>query len=344
MDIYSFIPSRDIAEHCRTIGHEFTPLEIAVIIYHSKKNLAERHKAWQEIINTMPDTKVIEWAESKRKQKLYDSLHQFLQDYMRVEKGLAEGLKGIEPNAIYTYMKRYFSLDGSPVYTHNRIPYSTFDKAIGAVKKAHDTKRENCEIDKEAFYVYKRYIDEEKHLSVQVELNGEIISSWVIEGGIIAGADDELFSAIAEISIYIPVPFCKGDILTYGYNAPFVLTDEAWKYGEKHCPDGHQYLAEGSIMDSVNGYTLRFNNQIYWDFNPASLDLEYFRGELTGLNRTLKAVSNHLKGEITADLMMNAYNVFLHEEKEKELLCRTWYTDEGLALVGLEKQSGNDSR
>ena len=91
-------------------------------------------------------------------------------------------------------------------------------------------------------------------------------------------------------------------------------------------------------MDSVNGYTLRYNNQIYWDCTSASLDLEYFRGKLTGLNRTLKAISNYLKGGIEADLMMNAYNVFLHEEKVKELLCKIWYADEGLMLAGLEEK------
>ena len=75
MHIYSFIPSRDIAAHCHALGHKFTPLEQAVIIYHSKKPLIERHVAWQEIIDTMPDMSVIEWPRSKRKPTLYDSLH-----------------------------------------------------------------------------------------------------------------------------------------------------------------------------------------------------------------------------------------------------------------------------
>ena len=59
MDIYDFINSRDISKHCRSLQHKFTPLEQATIIYHSRKPLAVRHKAWQEIIDIQPDMKVL---------------------------------------------------------------------------------------------------------------------------------------------------------------------------------------------------------------------------------------------------------------------------------------------
>jgi hypothetical protein len=111
------------------------------------------------------------------------------------------------------------------------------------------------------------------------------------------------------------VPFRKGDILTYWDNSPFVLTSDEWKYGHKKSPDEQLYLAEGGIMDSICSYDMRENGHIHWDFNPATLDLEYYRGELTGLNRVLKAISSHMKGEIPAELMMNAYDIILHEEQ-----------------------------
>ena len=97
MDIYSFINSRDIAEHCRALEHEFTPLEQAIIIYHSKKPLAERHAAWQSIIDTQPDMEVVEWADSRHIRTLHESLHQFLREYIRIENSLVNTMKTHDP-------------------------------------------------------------------------------------------------------------------------------------------------------------------------------------------------------------------------------------------------------
>ena len=56
MNIYDFFNSRDIAAHCQKIGHKFTATEMAYIVWHSNHHtLADKHTAWQEIIDTMPD-------------------------------------------------------------------------------------------------------------------------------------------------------------------------------------------------------------------------------------------------------------------------------------------------
>jgi len=98
----------------------------------------------------------------------------------------------------------------------------------------------------------------------------------------------------------------------------------------------NEYIAEGCIIDSVYSNTMRENGHIYWDFNSATLSLEYYRSELKGLDRVLKALSNHMKGEISVDLMMSAYDIILHEEQRKNLRANMCYTDKGLALAGLE--------
>jgi len=147
--------------------------------------------------------------------------------------------------------------------------------------------------------------------------------------------DAGLFETFDYISMYIPIPFRKGDVLAYGDGRPFVLESDEWKYGKKHRPEERQYLAEGSITDTVYCYFMRESGSIYDDFNPATLDLEYYRGELKGLNRVLLAISNYMKGEISVDLMMSAYDIILHEEQRDKLRGDMWYTDEGLALVGV---------
>ena len=110
MDIRSFINSQDltnIAKHCRAIGHEFTPLETALIVYLSRKPLTERHKAWQEIIDTQPDMKIIRQVRTDE-EILSDNLHQFLSDYMRIENNLVDRLKVSEIDTAYSYSK-YFT-------------------------------------------------------------------------------------------------------------------------------------------------------------------------------------------------------------------------------------------
>jgi len=213
---------------------------------------------------------------------------------------------------------------------------------MGAIKK--DSEYERPEVESSKYYVYKRWVDMDKRLVVEVNLGGEFVSDcdfgqWDGAIELLGEADADVYSAFYKLSLYVPVPFCKGDILTNGNNEPFVLTDEVWAYGEKHCPDGRQYLAGGSIMDSIHGYAMSEDGDVYWDFNPATLDLEYYRGELNGLNRVLKAISSHMKGEISIDLLMNAYDIILHEEQRDELRGSLWfYTNKGLALVGLEKE------
>ena len=83
MDIYDFIKSRDVANHCRVIGHEFNSIEMAVIINKNSwhKTLAQKHKAYREIITNSPDMHFHESLNIKKK----DSLHRFLQDLIAWE-------------------------------------------------------------------------------------------------------------------------------------------------------------------------------------------------------------------------------------------------------------------
>jgi len=208
-------------------------------------------------------------------------------------------------------------------YDYNNTPYSTFDAVSKAVIRESETEYKGIDFKNRTLYIYKRWLDVEgkylaaegQHLAVQVTPDGEIVGDWGGAVYVLEESDDELIVLFDYISIYVPVPFRKGDILTYWDNSPFVLTSDEWKYGHKKSPDEQLYLAEGGIMDSICSYDMRENGHIHWDFNPATLDLEYYRGELTGLNRVLKAISSHMKGEIPAELMMNAYDIILHEEQ-----------------------------
>lgn len=82
MDILRFINSKDIREHLRSIRYEFNSLETAWLIYQSHDaTIDEKHKAWNELIETMPDCPI----EKRLNTVAQDSLHAFLRLYMTLE-------------------------------------------------------------------------------------------------------------------------------------------------------------------------------------------------------------------------------------------------------------------
>lgn len=82
MDIFGFINSNDIREHLRSISYEFNSLETAWLIYQCHDaTIDEKHKAWNELIETMPDCPI----EKRLNTVAQDSLHAFLMQYMKLE-------------------------------------------------------------------------------------------------------------------------------------------------------------------------------------------------------------------------------------------------------------------
>ena len=87
MNIYSCIPSPDIAAHCEKIGHVFNPLEMAVIVAMCGKSLKEKHSAWREIISGYPDMPIHKSLNFDAQ----ESLHEYLRGLIaHEEKQIAE--------------------------------------------------------------------------------------------------------------------------------------------------------------------------------------------------------------------------------------------------------------
>ena len=86
MDITRFINSKDIRKHLKDIGYKFNSLEVAWLIYQCRDaTIKEKHKAWQELIETMPDCRI----EQRYNTAPQESLHVFLREYMALEDRLA---------------------------------------------------------------------------------------------------------------------------------------------------------------------------------------------------------------------------------------------------------------
>lgn len=317
MDIFRFINSRDIREYLKTQDYHFTSLEAAWLIYQCRSaTIKEKHAAWQELIQTMPDYEVAERPYATP----HDSLHQFLREYIRIEDEILDWFFREEQDAIY-----YCEFWEYSMWCPSGGYYSSFQKCL----KAYTDRR----LGKMKFKITKQIVNSGQSTDVVFSADNdplEFDTSWFPEGG-----DEILFGVLGGLEFDFPTPFKKGDILceseTYEMNPSlradlFVITDlPARSKNESH--------RDGCRM-KVWGFFLKYDGTLQYEDMYNYMNLEYFRGEFSGKRRVLKALSNYIKEVIDVALFANAYHKILCEEYAKSQ--NPWnITSEGLAAAGL---------
>ena len=338
-DIYSFIPSVDIAAHCRSLSHEFSVTEQALIIYRSDKTMKERHEAWQKIIDEFSDEEVYECKGTKYEELLLESLHDYLKSYMQLENKMVKRIKRMDAKAVYNYKISTYYGDGENDYYAGEILFDTFDKTINAMKKEIKEEDEDNKIKGRCLYIQKQWLGTDKKFSVRVDEEGEIIGKW---GGSLMHSDiDDIYHHFDHINLYVPVPFKKGDILSYEYGAPFLLEDENWEYVKADSKSGKMYLAEGRISSSIPSYSMEYGENVYGNFDLASLRIRHYRGKLKGLHRVLNVIRKHMKGEASVAVMMEMVDIIRCEERLKQARPRH-YTEIGMVVAGLQERENNN--
>ena len=317
MDIFRFINSRDIREYLKSQNYPFTSLEAAWLIYQCRcATIKEKHEAWQELIQTMPDCAVAERPHTAR----HESLHQFLKEYIRTEDEILDWFFRDEKDAIYNceFWKYAMWCPGGEYF-------DSFQKCL----KAYTDRR----LGKMTFKITKEIVNSVQSIDVVFSADNEPLTfdtSWYPEGG-----DEILYGVLGGLEFDFPTPFTKGDILceseVYEMNPSlradlFVITDLP------ACSKNESYR-DGCRM-KVWGFFLKYDGTLQYEDMYNYMNLEYFRGELSGKKRILKALSNYIKGEIDVGLFANAYHKILCEEYAKSQ--NPWnITSEGLAAAGI---------
>ena len=325
MNIYEFFNSRDIAEHCRNIGYKFTAIETAYIIWRSNHHtLEEKHKAWCEIIDTMPD-------EQFRPNWDFDdhTLHSFLRTYMRLQNEFIKEFRTTKSDYIYSYgTKKRFD----DCYRLDDIFFDSYEVCLNALKVNElddDTDDEIVDamiMRKKLYSSHVSFCDAQEKESITFDKNLHPIAidaTCNLE-------DESKFLSYAygfyEMWIAIPTPFHKGDIVmdvdTYvDYSTrhlPFVL--ESLPYWRKGADNGDDCDAEvGRLLnlgvdwtDMQEGIYLQDDNgEIYWDHAFHYLDLEYYREELQGTEAFLRAVSCAMQGKISIEDLLKSHSAIL---------------------------------
>jgi len=291
--IHDYIASPDIAAHCKAIGHVFNPLEMSVIIEHSGIAAEEKHAAWLEIIERHPDMPI----HRSRGFEPKDSLHAYLKEKMAFEESLFREFctPGLEDGIIYRpYIFR-------PAYEASQIwfgSFSTYEKAIEAARVVseeellgRDKGNTRIVIDKE--YIDRGQDDEELILEAHFSLNGALQR-------ILAFGLERPDYLLRNVSIRLPLPFGKGDVVTFYKGEPYVLD------GVFHCYTGEGGATirreSGEIGDGSElipfVYHLDSNGKPQYGKAPGSLYLmRYYRGELEEGYEPLELLSAFLKAE-----------------------------------------------
>lgn len=323
MNTFDFINSIDIRDHLKNIGYKFTPLEAAWLVWQSKRHtLNEKHNAWQEIIDTMPDCGVNPRSKFKHK----TNLHSFLKKLIEEENAIIDEFYKSE-NCVYMYRYKETGFDGW--IDDFNMCFSKLSDCIGAIKKEADITRVK---------IVKRYIDDiTRTISIEYSSDFEIMECDCND--LKNYENDWIFYFFGDLWFNFPVPFKKGDILikcTDEFEEPFVLDDIA-----PLCPvfveDRKKNGGDYTDMNAW-GYWQEESGEIMDDVMWNYMDLEYYRGEFSGKRRILKGLSNFMKGEIDIGLYSRGYSTILNEEYAKEIKPKS-YTEKGMELAGIIKDS-----
>ncbi len=349
MNIYRFVNSRDIRKHLEDIKYEFNALEASWLVYQCKNaTLKEKNEAWAWIIDNMPDMEVHERVNCPYR----ESLHKTLREYMAMYENLLEQFKN-PGDAVYT-CRCYERGDEITIHcAQDREVFFSFDDCINEIKEFFEDYEEDdrvgtfvvatCHFKDKDNKIYVRYDFDQRIRSI--DFNGNFSEEYF-----------ELYSYFFDGFWFdFPTPFKKGDIV-FKANSDTDAADNfdlcrgllvltslfAWHFKDE---EKREHYTEGRNGDNSDmtfyGYFQSEDGSIYHECEWTYMDLEVYRGPLTGVRRVLKALSNYVKGEIELELFLHAYGTFLEDKRREDIAHYNWFTNEGLRLAGLLEEDEN---
>lgn len=358
INIYKYIRSKDVREYNEKIGHKFTATESAFLVWLNYEiTLKEKHDAWREIMQEMPDEIV-----SNRSTDYETSLFTLLKKFIETDNALIDEFYKKDDQSVYSYSyicKGDSSFDRGDF---NEI-YSDLGYIQGELRKYDD-------LDIVRVKYIKKYLSSHcRSITLETDGSGNVMS---VEGSFISGIDlqvekDYFFD---ELWVNVPTPFKYGDIVCsrktpFGYylffdSQPFVLLSlanwsakEAEERGEKLSQKDKEwkekylnYLQErGDISDmTACGYYLisddrgRYTGEFYSEVMHDYVDLEYYRGEFNGGERVLLPIKYFLSGDIDEETFAKSCEIIKKQEEIKHEIDCLNLLDEWKEKIGIIKK------
>lgn len=303
MDIYHFIKSKAVIDHLKKIQHNFTPLESAYVIWQSEAPLKEKHAAWREIIDTMPDGPI---PETKSNRDL--SLHQYLEELMSCQKSLLEEFYR-EDGCKYCFC--YLET----ITMEELISCKDFDNFQEALAAAKDEVNffEGWKAD--FLYIEKRDQNSSQALRMKTNTQGEELDILCVKDLWEAFDEDRHASAdtlefFHNNHVPIPTPFKEWDLL----HTPYYEEDIKFVYSKSEDGDGYRISQDGEFK-----YDYILENILNWEFQ---------KSPLSGHEKKLLLFSDFMKRKIDFVSFMNLNQVISIEVIATKLTSKFLFSDE----------------
>lgn len=295
MNFYPFINSCDIRNHLEEKNYQFSTLESAWLVKQSRNTtIDERHSAWNEIIQTMPDCEV---RSLNPDAPVLKSIHDMLKKYMEIENDLLKQFYKDEANAAYVYQRCYEWSDGD-LWSCKFFP-------------SYQSCKENYQVDEDALFIKfgKTYING-KGKKIELITTPDLVPVCLTSNDFDDDECDIIYHDFWDVNPNFPTPFLEGDILTYAYGkyeskssreTTFVLTERTTELMNTHGPspilcdfdvDKLEYRYHGYRVDDALDIS---HVQYYW-----YMDLEIANERMDDYDskeRLLSTVSSYLKGK-----------------------------------------------
>lgn len=336
MDIYDFINSKDISRYLRENNYEFNSLYSAFIVMQSRRqSIPDRHNALKKIINTMPDMEVPKYKGCKE----WNSLKELLNRYIEMQNKYLSLFEKKEANSIYTYNIRYSTvhfdfatldeIDGR-YWINSNIFVPDLDSCKKIAKKEFP-KNEGAGFNIGKIYLGNKYyicveynnLGQPIQLDIKLPVKDENNGNLSFDTPVIETDDMEIINnPLFFIRYNIPLPFKKGDILCDCFERePFVLMG-MYPWQRKEHITRRKYMDIDDMR--VFGYSYdRWYKCLYDEYMTYRLNLEYYKQELKGEKRMIRAYSKFVKGEIDAYTLLQFNRMYKAEagyELEKNKL------------------------
>ena len=321
MDILKYVNSKDVREHLRSIDYKFSASDAAWIVNRCVDlPLDEKISAWNEIMNTMPDCRLV----SPYNGETVESFYSLLKAYIDLKKAYLEDFKKCSADEYYEYRYEYEYRH----ITHRHLyigPYNSYVKCISDICKDIDTGKGiiGCCVRKSRFATLECTFS-------MYSLDGKLLD---VEGRDLKGYDKDEYYRITYLFINmwpdIPVPFKKGDLL---------------RYASHECQDDERVTVMNELRTcskddiDTSGEEDKIKHLFgYYQTNIGSLcekatwghhiDFEYCPEEdLKGEQKILVSLSHYLKGDIPLECFVNDYHLIMLKGQMEDIRSKQLFS------------------
>lgn len=221
VDIFDFIDSKDIREYNRQLGTKFTPIEQAVLIYHSDlKTVEEKLAAWNELLDAYNEENFSEinlpdGGKVTNRDIMFG--HTYRQKVEITVKAFEKALKLKSNTEGMLYIVKIYANADSQAYdtTYKEAEFSSFEKAYEYIRTSKERE----------FLDYGTAPASTMNFSMRViplDEADEDTTEFIFDNDfrmmqIYFHYNDEKYG-LDYVFIYVPLPFKKGDIVRSIYD------------------------------------------------------------------------------------------------------------------------------